>query len=167
MTKADLSRYAEDGVKKDKRSVQYHFPIITTLYPTWYYITAVVVDKSWGGVRPTDEELRIVGSFHDEYVHHYYGDPAYGWIARQREKHPAFDIDGGANGRYLLKRGDDNWAIKCATWETGAFPRSDQESMGLVELMDWHHTIAREPMERWVQWKSGHSDVFGVEAVRS
>lgn len=168
MTDLDLTRYAFDGVQLDQRSVQYRYPIITTMYPRWAYITAVVVGELWGGVLPTDDDLRVIASFHDEYIRYWYGDPERGWIAGQRQTHPAFDVDGGANGRYLIKYDHGGWGLKQRSWRHEARPEPREDPMSLVELMDRHHTIGNDsqPMGHWSQWKAACPEVFGTESVR-
>jgi hypothetical protein len=155
-----------------------HVPLIHHEHPSWYYITAVCVSPPQSDesvfhheyAMPTDEELAMIASYHDEYVQRYYGNPEYGWIARQREKHP-FDIDGGANGRYLMKypaneeRGyTGGWARKHMTWEHGPRPaRFDEKQMTLLEVLDTDRTIGDEPMPEWVAWKAAHPEIFGAK----
>jgi len=111
MTEIELDRFAEDGVMLDTRSHPYRFPIASTAYPRWCYVTAVVVGDLWGGITPTDDELRMVASFHDEYIQNFYRES---YKAELRRKYP-FDVDGGANGRYLLKRESGGWSFRRAT----------------------------------------------------
>ena len=72
--------YAADGVERDEFAESLRLPLTGDPYPGRCYITAVIVSVEphlWHGVRPTDDELRAVASFHDEYV-------AY-WVPRALE----------------------------------------------------------------------------------
>lgn len=154
----DLSRYAEDGAR---RVADYRWPIVSTLYPRWCYVTTLVVDQTlWGGVVPTDAELAVVDAFHREYMNYWYRP---GWVDRMRAEH-LFDVDGGANGRYLLKVADGDWRYRKASWQHGAWPFHDAEPMDLLPLLDHIHTIGGdgEPMPRWTEWKQQHADVFAA-----
>lgn len=159
----DISRFAEDGVRPDSPSQQYRFPIVNSSYPRWYYITAVVVDDLWKGVQPTDAELAVVGSFHDEYCSYFFGPPGTGFRAKMEAAYP-FDIDGGANARILAKVTDGSWRYRRASWTHGPHmvPTRDDEPMDLVPLLDRMHTIGDCVMDHWSTWKSDHADVFAA-----
>jgi len=162
--------YGEDGVQQGDFTEQFRYPIINTSHPRWSYVTAVVVEDqqtSWSTyttVRPTDDELRIVASFHDEYMEHWYGPREYGYRARVMNNRP-FDIDGGANSRILVKRGDGDWAYRLKTWCHG--PRFvpalhlGQEKHDLISLLDRIHTHGDDkPTQRWIDWKNAHPEMF-------
>src|SRR5687768_17693511 len=96
--------YAEDGVKRDEFAESLRLPIISTPYPRWCYITAVMVGTyPWEhiGIRPSDDELRVIASFHQEYLNHWYNQH---WLRRMAER--PFDLDGGANMVIFTKRAD-------------------------------------------------------------
>lgn len=154
--------YHEDRAHLDLRLLDRHVPIIANFWPRWYYITAVVVSPPdsfmLDFVSPTHEELLMVASFHDEYVERYYGRT--GWMINQRKKH-AFDIDGGAAGRYLAKYEHGGWAIKISTWRHEQRPFKSDPPKTLIEVLDKHHTICGEPMDHWVKWKADRPEVFG------
>ncbi|MBP2341064.1 hypothetical protein JOF41_007318 [Saccharothrix coeruleofusca] len=161
MTVYDLAPFAEDGVRPDSPTQQWRFPIISHPYPRWNYITALVVhdhEALWTAVMPSDAELAVVASFHDEYMTRWYNP---GYRARMADKYP-FDVDGGANGRYLLKVADGNWKYRKRTWDHGPWPFRDDEPMDLLPLLDRIHTIGGEPMPHWTEWKSRHADVFAA-----
>jgi hypothetical protein len=157
----DLSRYAEDGVTRDLRGQKHRFPLINCEWPRWNYITAIVIgddsDRDIYG-SPTDDEIAMVGSFHDQYIDYWY---RLGWLNHMREKHP-FDVDGGANGRFLCKYKHGGWGIKTRTWEHGARPQFRDEPMTLVQVMDRHFRIGTEyPDQKWNDWKAAHPEMFG------
>lgn len=150
--------YAEDGVERDEFAESLRLPLIDSPYPRWCYITAVVVSSNpylWQGIRPSDDELRAVASFHQEYVDHWYRDS---WKVRMRER--PFDIDGGANGRYLIKYPHGGWACKLATWRHGPVPAQRDEPQSLMAVLARAHSIIPA---RWERWVADHADVF--EAV--
>jgi len=156
--------YNEDGVKQGDFTEQFRFPIVSNPYPAWSYITAVVVsEEPWHGLRPTDTELRMVASFHQEYIEHWYRDS---WKALMRTR--PFDIDGNANGRYLIKHRNGGWGYRLRTWRFGpAFvPQWDDEPSDLVTVLDRVHRWGDTSLSpRWLEWKAAHPEVFG-KAVR-
>lgn len=164
--------YATDGVAPDDPASQHRFPIVNTPYPGWAYITAVVVrgNESWlPAVRPTDDELRLVASFHEQYCSYWYGLPGQGF-RRQMEARP-FDIDGGANGRVLLKRPDGSWAYRRSSWTQGpaVMPPPEGfaggEPLDLVGLLDHIHGARPDepnPSADWTKWKAQHPEVFAA-----
>ncbi|QYN17583.1 hypothetical protein [Amycolatopsis sp. DSM 110486] len=157
----DLSDFAKDGADKDLRLLDRHIPIVSNEWPSFNYITSVVVSLGdFGGcyVSPSDDELAMVASFHDEYTEHYYGGS--GWFNRMRKRTP-FDLDGGANGRFLCKYEHGGWALKVRTWEHGPRPMRNDKPMSLLAVLDRHHTIGNEPMPRWVDWKAARPKIFG------
>lgn len=144
-------------------AVSLRIPLISTPYPRWYYVTAVVVSTDphlWRGLMPTDDELRIVGSFNDEYREHWYRDS---WKQHMRDFAP-YDIDGGAVGRYLVKHENGGWGYRKHTWQYGPefVPSWDSEPADLVTVLDRCCNWSDRPNPRWEQWKSDHHDVFGV-----
>lgn len=135
--------YSEDGAQPDEPANRYRFPLISNPYPRWRYVTAVVVsDELWIGQRPTDEELEIVASFHEEYCSRWYGPPHTGWRGRDLDKRP-FDIDGGAVGRFLIKHANGGWGYRAHTWRYGPefVPEWTDEPTGLVAVLDRYHAI--------------------------
>lgn len=160
----DFAPYAEDGVKADEPSNPFRFPIISNPYPRWYYITAVVVGgELWGGIRPTGEELAMVASWHEEYCSHWYGPPHTGYRGRVLDGRP-FDIDGGAVGRYLIKRADGDWAYRISTWQYGPIfqPSRDARPLPLVDVLDRQSGHGDGPSKRWQAWKAEHPEIFSA-----
>jgi hypothetical protein len=152
-----LERYADDGVVADDPANRYRFPLISTAYPRWYYITAVVVGGLWEGVRPTEDELVIVDSFHEAYCQYWYGPAKTGQRAMMERAHP-FDIDGGALGRFLRKRADGGWGCRLTSWTQGPefWPAWNSEPRGLVEV------LSRVASPNWEAWKAAYPKIFGA-----
>lgn len=160
----DLTPYAEDGVQNRPLSLEMRVPIITTPYPRWSYITAIVV-AGWPwheSPEPSDDEIRMIGSFHEEYCSYWYGPPHTGWRGRDMDKR-LFDIDGGAVGVLFTKYPNGGWGYRLRTWQYGPtfVPRLDEDSMPLVAVMDRKHSIGGVVGDRWQQWKANHPEVFG------
>ena len=154
----DLRSYAEDGV----RETGYRFPIITTAYPRWCYVTAVVAGGSWDGQDPTEDELRIIASFHEEYVERTYYNS---FKAEMRRKHP-FDIDGGANSRLLIKYPSGGWGYRHSSWQDGPTfaPSVSEPALTLLECLDREQRYgATKPNPTWEAWKAAHPDVFQTD----
>lgn len=163
----DSFPYAEDGVIPGDTSEQYRFPIILHPWPRWNYITAVVVDSDRNEafrifVRPTDEELAIVGSFHE-----YYCDCWYNATYRAKMRERPFDIDGSANGRILAKYRNGGWGYNHRSWQYGPtfVPEWNEPPMGLIAVLDREQGYGLDEVnEQWEQWKRNHPEVFGQEA---
>lgn len=141
-------------------------PFITSSHPRWYYVTAVVVeDDLYGAAVPTDDELRMVASFNDQYREHWYRDS---YKQKMREFAP-FDIDGGAVGRYLIKYAKTGgWGFRRHTWQYGPtfVPTWKDKPQPLVVVLDRCMSFGDEPSPRWEQWKTEHADVFAAGGVR-
>jgi hypothetical protein len=155
-----LDKFAEDGEERDTRSHKYRWPIINSPYPRWHYITAVVVSEDlWGGLPPTDREIEIVTSFHDHYINYWY---RVGWLNQMRAKYP-FDVDGGANGRFLIKRGENDWAWRQRSWCQGPIfvPGRNESPLTLLGCLDGAHTICGEIRPHWAEWKAARPEIFG------
>jgi len=158
--------YTEDGVQQGDFTEQFRYPIVNTSHPRWCYITTVVVfgesDYRPPSLRPTDDELRIIASFHQEYIGYWYRDS---WKRRMAEK--PFDLDGQANGRYLIKRAEGDWAYRKMTWTSGPLfaPQfGSTETLDLIPLLDRIHDWGDgEIRPAWLKWKADHPEVF--EAV--
>lgn len=163
----DLSPYAEDGVQDRALSLELRVPIISTPYPRWCYITAVVAGGWPWHESPeiTDAELRMVGSFHDEYVSYWYRQSGRWWTEMQARP---FDLDGGAVGRYLTKYENGGWGYRISTWEYGPLfaPSLQSDPMPLASVLDRVHSHggATDLSPRWTKWKAEHRDIFGGES---
>lgn len=157
-------------------------PVIATTHPRWSYLAAVCVDEHrpcplYNGQNPTEAEGKMIASFIDEYITHWYTP---GWQHKLRTERP-FPIDGGVNTVTFLKYGDGDWAYCRPTWEHGPVPvypavraeiakRGEHTgiwtaTMSLTALMDHIHTTFGAVSTRWVQWKAAHPDVFPAEAA--
>lgn len=143
-------------------------PVVSNAWPRWNYIVAFDLDQiDKDGHRPTDAEAALLRSFLDEYIQHWYRES---WITKMAER--PFDIDGGANGIVFRKWGPDDWGYRRRTWQYGPVfvpehPRirgQRENPMGpltLLQVMDRINSICDEPLQRWVEWKAAHPDLFG------
>lgn len=101
-------------------------PILTSEYPRWNYITGIVVRSgehvSWPSIMPTEDEIREVGAHLESYCEYY----NQGFRNAMRDFAP-YDIDGGANLGYYMKRPDGGWCYRKCTWQAGPhwWPASD------------------------------------------
>jgi hypothetical protein len=150
--------YAADGVDRDEFAASLRLPLICDPYPGRCYITAVIVSVEphlWHGVRPTDEELRAVASFHDEYVEYWYNQS---WKVKMRQK--PFDLDCGANGRYLIKYPNGGWGYRHRSWRTGPclVPTVRDAPSNLMTVLARSQGIE----SRWDGWVAAHEDVFST-----
>jgi hypothetical protein len=141
---------------------------VTGSHSHWCYIVAFDRESP---MRPTDVEASMLASALEEYKHHWYNATYLDKLGRR-----ALDVDGGANGMTFHKYADSDWAYRRRSWTRGPWlipmPREARERyrakgdqvMGpltLAELLDHIHTIADvKPMQRWIDWKAAHPDVF-------
>lgn len=159
-TETDLSRYAEDDVIRDLRGLPHRIPIVSYEWTRWNYITAIVAGEGADGTygNPTDVEITIAASFHDEYIEKWYRP---GWLNSMRAEHP-FDVDGGANGRYLCKYQNGGWGVKARSWEHAARPAFDAEPHTLIQALDRFNRVGTDSVStRWLEWKAAHPNIFG------
>lgn len=182
-----MTDWPYDALQDDPLTAM-RIPVITTPYPRWYYLAAVLIaepvegerEPLWTGLRPTDAEAAMIASFIEEYISYWYNGS---WQHKLRTERP-FAIDGGANGVVFCKYGEDDWAYRRCSWERGpefvpvpprirAWYEGRGEGgvhttpMSLPRLMDHVHTICDEPMPRWLEWKAAHPDVFPAAASQA
>ena len=158
-----LADFAEDGITDDPLPLEMRVPLVTSPYPRWNFITSVVVSEvHWEGVRPTDHELRMIGSFHQQYIDSWYLDS---YKAHMREKAP-FDLDGGANGVVFMKRPDGGWGYRRMSWRSGPLfvPDFRSEPASLVSVMDRALSICGDVRPDWVAWKAARPELFGGQS---
>lgn len=92
-------------------------PILTSEYPRWNYITGIVVndrDYGWPSIMPTDDEIRAVGAHLELYCEYYNAS-----FRKVMKDFAPFDIDGGANLGYYMKRPDGRWCYRKRTYRYG------------------------------------------------
>lgn len=154
--------YARDGVQRDEFAERLRLPLVSTPYPRWFYITAIVVAPAetilgWRGVRPTDAELCAVASYHEEYCSRWYTQE---WRDRMAQR--PFDVDGGACGRILIKYPHGGWGYRRASWQSGPcfVPGPCDGSSSLLQVLDREQSIVDESNGRWLRWVIDHPDVF-------
>ena len=142
-------------------------PVIKSYRPMWPYITAVcafetTLDGPTTSLIPTEIEQRQIVSFHQQYITFWYGTAPgqfTGWYNKQREENE-FDIDGGANGRILMKRPGGGWAYKLSSYEHGPVPFVHEPRITLLEVLDRAHYTSG----KWERWKATEPELFGPEA---
>ena len=157
-------KYAPEDVspKQTELATSLRVPFITTPYPRWFYVTAVVVSNEkylWQGLVPTEDEVRMVASFNEQYREHWYRDSFKEHMARNAP----YDIDGGAVGRYLIKHANGGWGYRRHTWEYGPcfVPEWNVEPQPLEYALDRCHSMGSGgPGKDWVEWKAAHTEVF-------
>jgi hypothetical protein len=161
VTSYDYTPYAEDLACRHALAEQLRIPLIRNPYPRWRYTTAIVVsDDLWHGLMPTDDELRMVGSFHEEYSVYFLGpDADRGYRARLAQR--PYDIE-GKPGRFLIKHRNGGWGYRRTTWEYGPefVPEWNAEPEGLEKVLDRVHTIGDKVLNHWAEWKAANPDVF-------
>lgn len=150
------------GLMSTELATKLRIPLIGCPYPSWCYITAVVVSQEphlWHGLLPTDDELRAVASYHQAYLDYWYSP---NWI-KQMVNRP-FDVDGAAHGRILIKYPHGGWGYRKASWRSGCdfVPQWGAEPFSLLAVLDREQTIGTEPAQRWQQWKGEHAEVFAA-----
>ena len=155
-------------------------PLVDGFYPQWNYTVAVAVSwhegpceraTPWCTLMPTDDEIRMIASFIQEYRNHWYREGA----GRELDRRP-YDIDGVANGIVFGKMAElpengkyaprpEHWTYHKRSWRYGplAIQMVGDRPMTLLELMDHERTISSDdgPMPRWIEWKAAHPEIFG------
>lgn len=151
-----MAEWTWEDVQRDEFAESLRVPLVTSPYPSWRYITAVVVSDLWRGVRPSDDELRVVASFHEEYCSRWYRGGQ-----RQKMAECPFDLDGAANGRFLVKRANGGWGFRQVSWRVGPLfsPAFDAEPWDLVRVLDHQMSLGAD---RWGAWKADHAEVFAA-----
>ncbi|MFG3136114.1 hypothetical protein ACGFZA_07810 [Streptomyces sp. NPDC048211] len=162
-----------DAKRNDPLTVL-RIPVVTSFKPRWKYIAAYIdVDTSkysWGSTeRPTDAEAEMIGSFIEEYKHHWFRESYHRKLAER-----PLDVDSGCNTTIFIKYGPDDWGYRRCSWEHGPlFVPSGPTLRGtkheyaknagplsLEQVMDLCHTVSEEPMPHWLKWKADHSEIF-------
>ena len=146
-----LDRY--QGVVRDEYAESLRIPLVDSAHPRWNFITSVLVGDIYDGVRPVNAELDTIASFHQFYLDEWYAPAELNVMAEK-----PFDVDGGANGRILLKRADGLWAYRRRSWRLGPLfvPSLSHRPRSLVDILD----LANANSSRWSAWKTANSEYF-------
>ena len=105
-------------------------PILATSNPRWSYITGIVVCDSryfTTGIMPTEDEITLVATQLAQYNTWY----RQSFIEAMKHFAP-YDIDGGANLGYYLKRPDGQWTYRKRTWDSPRFSIKTVGALGDV-----------------------------------
>ena len=121
------------GPHQTELATQLRIPILATGSPRWNYLTGIVVadtilDK---GAMPTDDEVREVADWLRRY-NLYYNQA---FLKAMRDFAP-YDIDGGANLGYLMKRPTGGWCYQKRTWSHGWRPMEKDVPLSLTEVLN-------------------------------
>lgn len=146
--------------RQDDPLTALRIPVVGTLYPGWHYLVSVCINEDpetmlWYGLRPTDEEAKLIRSLID-YERSWYGET---WTRNHLDTRP-FDIDGGFNSLTLIKRGENDWAFRRRTWEYGPVVAPDtwegkEPPADLAGVLDRIHSWGGDELApRWVAWKA-------------
>ncbi|MER7734154.1 hypothetical protein ABTX80_25010 [Streptomyces erythrochromogenes] len=144
-------------------------PVVGSFNPRWCYIAAYLKPQdehsyTFGSAdRPTDAEARMLASYIEEYIQHFFNER----YQRKLAERP-LDVDGGCNTTVFIKYGPDDWAYRRCSWQYGplfvpqppSFPDRNPGPLTLPQVMDRIHTIVDEPMQHWVDWKAARPEVF-------
>lgn len=123
-------------------------PFLTSPYPTWNYVTGIVVsDDLWRGVVPTDEEVEVVAAARQSYQDYFFSEP--NTFRAEMEAFAPYDVDGSAVGFYFIKKVDESWAYRRRTWSQGPtfVPDFRDAPMTLAEVIEhgglhWERTLS-------------------------
>lgn len=129
-------------------------PVVADPFPSWYYLICLVIndeqDMPWHGVRPTDDEVRLLLD-ELEFERSWYRE---GYLAHMAER--PYDIDSGFNSLAFVKRGPGNWAYRRRTWTGPQLAPSTydgQPALDLPALLDRVHDLS----DRWDRWKANRT----------
>jgi len=103
-----------DAIRDDPLTAL-RIPVISGVNPDHGYMIALVVrdERLWPGLRPTDEEARMLTGFCERWAEFMLGPVS------RRQPGP-FDV-GALNTFTFRKRGDDDWCYRQPTWDRGPF----------------------------------------------
>lgn len=153
-------------------------PVVGSFNPQWKYVAAYLKPVTDGPdymkgppfgslARPTETEARMLASFIEEYVQHWFNESYQAKLAER-----PLDVDSGCPTIVFIKYGPDDWGHRVCTWQYGptfvpgpaGSPSRDASGvpLSLEQLMDRKHTIVGEPMQRWLDWKAAHPDIFAT-----
>lgn len=106
----------------------------------WNYITGIYVGEDIldHGVMPTEREIIQVAAQLSSYNQYYRSS-----FRAAMEHFAPYDIDGGANLGYYMKRPDGGWCYRKRTWRSGWWPREDKRV-----VLPLSHVLARN----FVEW---------------
>lgn len=92
-------------------------PFLTTASPRWNFITGIVVGDHIidHGIMPTETEVEELSQYLTNYKNRWLRDSFQHAMAH----FAPYDIDGGANAGYYMKRPDGRWCYRQRTWEVG------------------------------------------------
>ncbi|EIU12252.1 hypothetical protein MA5S0422_2961 [Mycobacteroides abscessus 5S-0422] len=129
------SRWTDEGISSEQTdyAIALRIPFLSSCRPAWHYITGIVVQGSGAdrdGVVPTDDEVETVAKHLEAYCAHWYRDS----YRRTMREFAPFDIDGGANLGYYMKRANGGWCYRKRTWEIG--PRWMPRPEDPIETID-------------------------------
>ncbi|MEV6165755.1 hypothetical protein AB0L71_28345 [Streptomyces sp. NPDC052052] len=150
-------------------------PVVGSFNPQWKYIAAYLKPVTGGpdylkgppfgsNERPTDHEARMIASFIQEYLQHWFRE---GYQRKLAER--ALDVDSGANTTVFIKYGPNDWGYRLCSWISGptfvpeppTFADRKPGPLTLEQVMDRRHTIgSEEPMKHWLNWKTAHPETF-------
>lgn len=97
-------------------------PILATSNPRWNYITGIVVcdDIINHGTMPNEAEIVAVAAQLQDYNKYY----RQAFLDAMKHFAP-YDIDGGSNLGYYLKRPDGLWTYRKRTWTSPRFSKKN------------------------------------------
>lgn len=136
--------------------VQLRIPVITTLYPRWYYSVALMVathrNALWPSLEPTEEEGRKIAAYLEFRLQGFGED----WRRKLRER--PFDME--KVSVILRKCPDGGWRWRQSTWRDGPeMEPSDGSILSLDQLLD---RITKRQAESWESWKASRPDAFAT-----
>lgn len=122
--------------KQTEHATALRIPFLTSSHPRWNYITGIVVERNNIdiGTVPSEAEVEQVGAWLQRY-NRYYNQQ---FLDAMRAFAP-FDIDGGANLGYLMKRGEDDWFYRKRSWRHGWRPlphAAESQPMSLTAILE-------------------------------
>lgn len=129
------SKWEDDEISSTQtaHATALRVPFLSSSAPRWHYITGIVVQGGGadrGGIVPTEDEVDSVAKHLEAYCARWYRDS----YRRTMREFAPFDIDGGANLGYYMKRANGGWCYRKRTWEIG--PRWMPRPEDPIETID-------------------------------
>lgn len=178
--------FGTDALEHDPLT-RLRIPVVTSFNPSWYYTCAFLgtnedTGQTWeppwpfaSAERPTEAEVRMLGSFRE--YHRHYWQTVHGYNMAKLDAKP-LDVDSTGSATVFIKYGTSDWGYRKTSWVYGhtfvpappSLRGTEHDSdkhpgpLRLDQVMDLIHHIGSDyPSKEWIKWKADHPELFGTD----